>query len=100
MKLVGLQHALLELETDTIEVVAELCQEFDRSYSEMAEANKLQYNSYFTQVGMDTQHICYLTLEPDLQSLRHEGSHMRVPIKQLYRTPTDHVGLEKPNSNL
>eukprot|EP00877_Chromochloris_zofingiensis_P000606 jgi/Chrzof1/10546/Cz05g02220.t1 len=50
MKLVGLQHALLELETDTIEVVAELCQEFDRSYSEMAEANKLQYNSYFTQV--------------------------------------------------
>lgn len=28
-----------------------LCpQEFDRSFSEIAEANKLQYNSFFTQV--------------------------------------------------
>ncbi len=28
----------------------QLCQEFDRAYTEMAEANKLQYNAYFTQV--------------------------------------------------
>lgn len=51
VKLMALQEALLELEMDAVEVVAELVTEFDRSYSEMAEANKLQYNAYFTQVG-------------------------------------------------
>jgi hypothetical protein len=50
VKLMSLQESLLELETDTVEVVAGLVTEFDRSYSEMAEANKLQYNAYFTQV--------------------------------------------------
>lgn len=47
----SLQECLLALEMDTVEVVAGLVTEFDRSYSEMAEANKLQYNAYFTQVG-------------------------------------------------
>jgi hypothetical protein len=51
VKLMALQEALLQLEMDCVEVVAGLVTEFDRSYSEMAEANKLQYNSYFTQVG-------------------------------------------------
>lgn len=50
VKLMALQESLLDLEMDAVEVVAELVTEFDRSYCEMAEANKLQYNSYFTQV--------------------------------------------------
>lgn len=48
----ALQEALLELEMDTAEVTAGLVTEFDRCYSEMAEANKLQYNAYFTQVTL------------------------------------------------
>lgn len=52
VKLMSLQESLLELEMDTVEVVSSLVTEFDRSYSEMAEANKLQYNAYFTQVGV------------------------------------------------
>lgn len=50
VKLMRLQESLLTLEMDTVEVVATLITEFDRAYSEMAEANKLQYNAYFTQV--------------------------------------------------
>jgi hypothetical protein len=50
VKLMRLQESLLTLEMDTMEVVATLITEFDRAYSEMAEANKLQYNAYFTQV--------------------------------------------------
>jgi hypothetical protein len=50
VKLMALQESLLTLEMDTVEVVATLITEFDRAYSEMAEANKLQYNAYFTQV--------------------------------------------------
>eukprot|EP00879_Flechtneria_rotunda_P020620 GHRR01021699.1.p1 GENE.GHRR01021699.1~~GHRR01021699.1.p1 ORF type:complete len:536 (+),score=232.58 GHRR01021699.1:130-1737(+) len=50
VKLMALQGALLGLEMDAVEVVTDLVTEFDRSYSEMAEANKLQYNAYFTQV--------------------------------------------------
>jgi hypothetical protein len=50
VKLIALQEALLGLEVDAVEVVAGLVTEFDRCYSEMAEANKLQYNAYFTQV--------------------------------------------------
>jgi hypothetical protein len=50
VKLMALQEALLGLEVDAVEVVAGLVTEFDGCYSEMAEANKLQYNAYFTQV--------------------------------------------------
>lgn len=50
VKVMSLQESLLALEMDTVEVVSSLVTEFDRSYSEMAEANKLQYNAYFTQV--------------------------------------------------
>jgi hypothetical protein len=50
VKLMSLQESLLELEMDTVEVVATLVTEFDRAYSEMAEANKLQYNAYFSKV--------------------------------------------------
>jgi hypothetical protein len=50
VELMVLQEALLELELDTAAVVAGLATEFDRAYSELAEANKLQYNAYFTQV--------------------------------------------------
>jgi len=51
VRLMALQESLLALEADAVEVVADLVTEFDRSYSEMAEANKLQYNAYFTLVG-------------------------------------------------
>jgi hypothetical protein len=50
VKLMSLQESLLELEMDTVEVLATLVTEFDRAYSEMAEANKLQYNAYFSKV--------------------------------------------------
>jgi hypothetical protein len=50
VKLMALQEGLLELETDTAEAVDGLVSEFDRALSEMAAANKLQYNAYFTQV--------------------------------------------------
>jgi hypothetical protein len=62
VKLMALQEALLGLEVDAVEVVAGLITEFDRCYSEMAEANKLQYNAYFTQVtssGRATQQSCH-----------------------------------------
>lgn len=52
VKLMSLQESLLELEMDTVEVVATLVTEFDRAYSEMAEANKLQYNAYFSKVRL------------------------------------------------
>jgi hypothetical protein len=61
VKLMALQEALLGLEVDAVEVVAGLVTEFDRCYSEMAEANKLQYNAYFTQVTSSscaTQQSC------------------------------------------
>eukprot|EP00775_Hariotina_reticulata_P009125 gene9125-9294_t len=50
VRLMALQESLLALEADVVEVAADLVTEFDRSYSEMAEANKLQYNAYFTLV--------------------------------------------------
>lgn len=50
VKLMSLQEALLGLEVDTAEVVAGLVTEFDRSYSEMAEQNKANYNTYFSRV--------------------------------------------------
>lgn len=60
MKLMALQEALLGLEVDAVEVVAGLVTEFDRCYSEMAEANKLQYNAYFTQVREGGGAVCGL----------------------------------------
>jgi hypothetical protein len=32
--------------------ISRTLQEFDRTFSEIAEANKLQYNSFFTQVPL------------------------------------------------
>ena len=50
VKLMALQESIMELEMDSQEVVAELVQDCDRSYTELAEGDKLQYNAYFTQV--------------------------------------------------
>ncbi|KAI8467123.1 MAG: hypothetical protein J3K34DRAFT_524029 [Monoraphidium minutum] len=50
VRLMALQESLMELELDAVDAAAQLCQEFDRAFSEMAEANKLQYNSFFTQI--------------------------------------------------
>ncbi|KIY99489.1 hypothetical protein MNEG_8472 [Monoraphidium neglectum] len=50
VRLMSLQEALLELELDAVDAAGQLCQEFDRTFSEIAEANKLQYNSFFTQI--------------------------------------------------
>jgi len=68
IRLMALQEALLALEADAVEMVADLVTEFDRSYSEMAEANKLQYNAYFTLVSaalLPSQHAdgCVLLTE-------------------------------------
>jgi hypothetical protein len=51
VKLMALQGGLLELEADAAEVVGDLVAECDRNITELAEADKLQYNAYFTQVG-------------------------------------------------
>lgn len=61
----ALQEAMLELEMDAVEVVADLVTEFDRSYSEMAEANKLQYNAYFTQAGPTSWLIASTGVTPE-----------------------------------
>jgi hypothetical protein len=65
VKLMALQEALLGLEVDAVEVVAGLVTEFDRCYSEMAEANKLQYNAYFTQVGCPCCALGYPSFQAD-----------------------------------
>ncbi|GBF93015.1 flagellar associated protein [Raphidocelis subcapitata] len=51
VRLMALQEALLELDLDSVDAAAQLCQEYDRNNTELAEANKLQFNSFFTQAG-------------------------------------------------
>ncbi|KAL6758622.1 hypothetical protein V8C86DRAFT_2592714 [Haematococcus lacustris] len=50
VRLMALKDELLELEQEAVEVLGELLQEFDRSYSEIAESNKTHFNTYFTQI--------------------------------------------------
>lgn len=57
VKLMSLKDQLMAVEMEAVEVLDGLVQEFDRAYSELAEANKGQYNGYFTQVGA-IRHPC------------------------------------------
>lgn len=50
VKLMALKQHLLQLEVEASEAVAELCAEFDSSYSEIADTNKSHYNAFFTTV--------------------------------------------------
>ncbi|GFH27518.1 uncharacterized protein HaLaN_25850 [Haematococcus lacustris] len=50
VRLMALKDELLDLEQEAVEVLGELLQEFDRSYSEIAESNKTHFNTYFTQI--------------------------------------------------
>jgi hypothetical protein len=50
-QLMSLKDMLMELELDTTESVQELCAEFDRRYSELAEGRKTAFNAYMGQVG-------------------------------------------------
>lgn len=50
MRLITLKDELLDIEMESVESLSELVQEFDRNYSEIAEANKAHYNAFFTQV--------------------------------------------------
>ncbi|EFJ51609.1 hypothetical protein VOLCADRAFT_73327 [Volvox carteri f. nagariensis] len=50
VKLMSLKDQLMAIEMETVEILDGLVQEFDRAYSELAETNKGQYNTYFTQV--------------------------------------------------
>lgn len=48
----ALKDALMEVEVEVVELLAGLLGEFDRNYSEMADANKTHYNGFFTQVSI------------------------------------------------
>ncbi|GLC37160.1 Dynein regulatory complex subunit 3 [Pleodorina starrii] len=50
VKLMALKDQLMAIEMETVEILDGLVQEFDRAYSELAETNKGQYNTHFTQV--------------------------------------------------
>ncbi|MEW5317897.1 MAG: hypothetical protein WDW38_009159 [Sanguina aurantia] len=50
VRLMSLKDELLDIEMEAVEQLAALLQEFDRNYSEIADANKGQYNAHFTQV--------------------------------------------------
>jgi len=50
VRLVQLKDELMDIELEAVEILAELVQEFDRNYSEIAESNKAQYSTFFTQV--------------------------------------------------
>lgn len=50
VRLITLKDELLDIEMESVESLSELVQEFDRNYSEIAEANKAHYNAFFTQV--------------------------------------------------
>lgn len=50
IRLVQLKDELLEIEMDTVESLQELVAEFDRNYTEIAEANKAIYNTYFASI--------------------------------------------------
>mmetsp|Transcript_9710 Transcript_9710/g.13184 ORF Transcript_9710/g.13184 Transcript_9710/m.13184 type:complete len:515 (-) Transcript_9710:262-1806(-) len=49
-KNVEMKEQLMELEMQTVEVVQELNQEFERNYSELVDASKAQYATYFGTV--------------------------------------------------
>lgn len=51
VRLMALKEQLMALELDTTESVQELCQEFDQRYSELAEARKTAFNTYFAAVS-------------------------------------------------
>lgn len=51
MRLIQLKDELMEIEMETVEILADLLKEFDRNYSEVSELNKGHYNAYFTQVS-------------------------------------------------
>lgn len=52
VRLITLKDELLDIEMESVESLSELVQEFDRNYSEIAEANKAHYNAFFTQVRL------------------------------------------------
>lgn len=50
IRLVELKDQLLDIEMDTVEALQELITEFDRNYTEIAEANKALFNQYFASI--------------------------------------------------
>ncbi|GAX80910.1 hypothetical protein CEUSTIGMA_g8345.t1 [Chlamydomonas eustigma] len=50
IRLIALKDELLDIEMEVVESLQELVAEFDRNYSEIAEANKANYSAYFGQV--------------------------------------------------
>eukprot|EP00798_Chlamydomonas_sp_ICE-L_P017192 gene17192-23510_t len=50
IRLIALKDDMLSIEMEIVESLTDLLQEFDRNYTEISEANKGQYNAYFTQV--------------------------------------------------
>jgi hypothetical protein len=50
--LIALKDELLDIEMEAVEALQELVAEFDRNYSEIAEANKANYSAYFGQVRL------------------------------------------------
>lgn len=58
VRLITLKDELLDIEMESVESLSELVQEFDRNYSEIAEANKAHYNAFFTQVRLLLV-VCY-----------------------------------------
>jgi hypothetical protein len=47
----ALKDQLMGIEQGIVDVLEALVVELDRNYSEMSEANKTQYNTFFTQAS-------------------------------------------------
>ena len=48
----ALRDKLMDLEMQTVDVLAHLSAEFERNYSDIVEANKLHYTTYFGNVSV------------------------------------------------
>mmetsp|Transcript_22613 Transcript_22613/g.27292 ORF Transcript_22613/g.27292 Transcript_22613/m.27292 type:complete len:515 (-) Transcript_22613:220-1764(-) len=67
----NLRDKLMELEMQTVEIVSELCGEFERNYSELVDGNKGQYNGYFAQIR-DLENAYFETVSVHAMSLLDE----------------------------
>lgn len=68
VRLITLKDELLDIEIETVDVLGDLVQEFDRNFSEVAEANKAHYSAFFTQVR-DLQNNFFATFSVTANAL-------------------------------
>lgn len=58
-KLIQLKQQLLDVEQEVVEAIEKICKEFETNYTEIVEANKGHYNTYYAQVDLhQTKLIC------------------------------------------